>query len=113
MSFRKSDAEVVAVPNVALTRSRDGSTGTATFCFDDAVVLSRNDVWENGLITGLWLSDQEGVLHTTDLSISWAEGQPKELTAILVLKNELEWARFMRFMERYAVKHELAFSGAK
>ena len=49
------------VPSVSLTRSRDGSTGTATFRFERPGVLALNDVWNNGLITGLWLHDEEGL----------------------------------------------------
>eukprot|EP00310_Coccolithus_braarudii_P014241 CAMPEP_0183357684 /NCGR_PEP_ID=MMETSP0164_2-20130417/47011_1 /TAXON_ID=221442 /ORGANISM="Coccolithus pelagicus ssp braarudi, Strain PLY182g" /LENGTH=129 /DNA_ID=CAMNT_0025531367 /DNA_START=162 /DNA_END=551 /DNA_ORIENTATION=+ len=113
ISFRKADVEEYAVPDVRLTRSRDGTTGTATFRFEGASVLARDDVWENGLITGLWLSDEEGELQTPDLSITWVDGQPKELVAILVLKSETEWQRFMRFMKRYAARHDLSFSGAQ
>ena len=47
-----------------LTRSRDGSTGTATFKFERPSVLSLHDVWDNGLVTGLWLQDEEGSLHS-------------------------------------------------
>ena len=97
------------VPSVSLTRSRDGSTGTATFKFERPSVLSLHDVWDNGLVTGLWLQDEEGSLHSPDLSVDFAEGRPSELTAILVLKSPSEWERFMRFMRRYAEANDLAF----
>ena len=101
-------AELV-VPSVSLTRSRDGSTGTATFRFERPKVLSLNDVWDNGLITGIWLHDEEGRIHSTDLSVDFVDGRPAELQAIVVLKSPAEWERFMRFMRRYAEANELAF----
>mmetsp|Transcript_20804 Transcript_20804/g.40414 ORF Transcript_20804/g.40414 Transcript_20804/m.40414 type:complete len:165 (-) Transcript_20804:491-985(-) len=112
IAFRQQDPAELAVPDVALTRSRDGTTGTATFRFDSATVLERDDIWENGLVTGMWLRDSEGEMVTPDVSITWVQGQPKGIMAILVLKNEKEWQRFMRFMERYAEEHSLAFAGA-
>ncbi len=112
LAFRLDDEPEDAVPDVALTRSRDGTTGTATFRFGSSRVLEIDDVWENGLLTGLWLRDEEGVLHTTDLTLVFERGEPKQLVAILVLKSREEWQRFIRFMKRYAELHELAFEAS-
>jgi photosystem II protein len=92
--------------------SRDGSTGTATFRFQNPDVLSFNDVWENGLITGLWMKDDEGLLMTRDLDVAFERGSPTAMTAILVLKSTAEWDRFMRFMQRYAESNSLEFERA-
>ena len=111
ITWRKDDrfAEGV-VPSVSLTRSRDRSTGTATFRFERANVLSMNNVWNFGLITGIYLQDEEGLASSsTDLKVNFDKGQPKELVAILVLKSPAEWERFMRFMRRYAAANELEF----
>lgn len=105
-------AETV-VPSVSLTRSRDGSTGTATFNFERPRVVHMNDVWDNGLITGLWLHDEEGPIHSEDLKLKFVEGRPVELEAVLVLKSIPEWERFMRFMRRYAAANNLAFEKAE
>ena len=99
------------MPSVA-PRSRDGSTGTATFTFDQPSVLSVNDVWDRGLITGLWLRDEEGELVSSDLECVFEYGKPKQLVAIMVLKNRAEWERFIRFMERNAETNELSFASA-
>jgi photosystem II 13kDa protein len=112
VAWREEDAAETVVPSVSLTRSRDGSTGTATFTFDEPKVLSLNDVWDCGLITGLWLRDKEGVLVSTDLDARFEFGRPKQLVAILVLKSRAEWDRFMRFMARYAETNELSFESA-
>ena len=109
VSWRQQCEPERTVPEVSLTRSRDGSTGTATFRFWEPSCLSLHDVWERGLITGLWLRDEEGELMTADLDVTFERGRPRELTAILVLKSGAEWDRFMRFMKRYADQIGLAF----
>ena len=109
VSWREQSAPETVVPDVSLTRSRDGSTGTATFVFGDPSCLSLNDVWDNGVITGLWLRDEEGIFVTTDLDVQFERGRPRKLVAILVLKNSDEWERFMRFMRRYAEQSGLTF----
>ena len=110
VSWRKESEPETVVPDVSLTRSRDGSTGTATFRFlDPSITRSIHDVWNNGLITGLWLRDEEGFLVTTDLEANFERGRPRGVTAILVLKSSSEWDRFMRFMKRYAEANSLQF----
>ena len=113
LSWRQNSTPEAVVPTVSLTRSRDQSTGTATFKFDSPAVLSKDDIWINGLVTGLWLRDDEGELVSTDLTVDFVQGQPAVLTAILVLKSAAEWERFMRFMRRYADANELAFESAR
>ena len=51
------------LPDVRLTRSRDGSTGTATFRFKNPNILDKNTAKE-GEITGMYLIDEEGILET-------------------------------------------------
>jgi len=46
-----------------------------------------DNVWDKGLLTGLWISDAEGVLHTTDVSVVFTRGLPVQVVAILVLKS--------------------------
>ena len=112
LSWREESTPESVVPDVSLTRSRDGSTGTATFRFQDPEILSLHDIWNNGLITGLWLRDEEGVLMTRDVDVSFEKGRPRGMTAILVLKSSNEWERFMRFMRRFAETNALEFESA-
>ena len=112
LAFRADGDAEVHVPDVSLTRSRDKSTGTATFRFERASVLQLNDVWNNGLITGLWLQDEEGMLSTQDVKVTFRGGRPAGVVALLVLKNSDEWKRFMRFMRRYAEANDLSFESA-
>ena len=95
------------VPDVRLTRSRDGSHGTATFYFENPKALdndSTNDV------TGMYMIDEEGELVTREVKAKFVNGKPEALEAVYLMKSTAEWERFMRFMERYAEKNDLGFS---
>jgi photosystem II protein len=96
-----------AVPDVRLTRSRDGSNGTATFYFENPKALEGNRTEE---ITGMYMIDEEGEIVTREVKGKFVNGQPTALEAILLMKSKGEWERFMRFMERYAEEHGLGFS---
>ena len=113
LRFRQDGAAEEVVPTVALTRSRDQSTGTATFRFERPSVLTLHSVWEDGLITGLFVCDLEGCLSTRDLKLDFHQGRPQSLTAVLVLKSTEEWQRFLQFMRVYAIEHDLSFESAE
>ncbi|HEY9671534.1 MAG TPA: photosystem II reaction center protein Psb28 [Waterburya sp.] len=95
------------IPDVRLTRSRDGSNGTATFYFDKPKALDSNSTEE---ITGMYLIDDEGEIVTREVKGKFVNGQPSALEAIVLIKSSGEWDRFMRFMERYAEEHGLGFT---
>nr|UNJ16358.1 photosystem II protein W [Boldiaceae sp.] len=103
------DEEVI--PDVRLTRSRDGSTGTATFQFANPKVLDINTE-KNGEITGMYLVDEEGQLVSRDVNARFINGKPQAIEAIYVIKSPEDWDRFMRFMERYAQNNSLTFTKA-
>jgi len=100
------------VPDVKLTRAKDGSSGVATFnfnnpnCFDASTAVK-------GEVTGMFLSDDEGELMTTDVNAKFSNGKPQSIEATLVMKSPAEWDRFMRFMGNYAESNGLGFNGAK
>lgn len=95
------------IPDVRLTRSRDGSSGTATFYFENTKVLSNDS---KQAVTGMYLIDEEGELQTNIVNCKFINGEPKAIEATYVIKSPEEWERFMRFMERYAKEHGLEFS---
>nr|YP_009370340.1 photosystem II reaction center protein W [Bulboplastis apyrenoidosa]ARO90829.1 photosystem II reaction center protein W [Bulboplastis apyrenoidosa] len=99
------------VPNVSLTRSRDGNTGTAIFSFTNPQVFDIN-ASSQGEISGMYLLDEEGELSTRDVNAKFVNGKPQILEAIYIIKNPAEWDRFMRFMERYSRKNGLTFTKA-
>lgn len=95
------------VPDVRLTRSRDGSNGAATFYFQNPTALSQDSTDE---ITGMYMIDEEGELSTREVKATFVNGKPEALEAIYVMKSPAEWDRFMRFMERYAEENDLGFT---
>nr|QJH88375.1 PsbW [Pterocladia lucida] len=100
------------IPDVKLTRSRDGSTGTATFRFNNPDIL-RPDMEDKGDITGMYLKDDEGDMITKDVNAKFINGKPEAIEAIYIIKSPRDWDRFMRFMDKYADDNELSFTKAK
>lgn len=95
------------VPDVRLTRSKDGSQGTATFYFDKPKALDGTNTED---ITGMYMIDEEGEIVTREVKGKFVNGQPSALEAMVLMKSPQEWDRFMRFMERYAEEHGLGLS---
>mmetsp|Transcript_17446 Transcript_17446/g.45358 ORF Transcript_17446/g.45358 Transcript_17446/m.45358 type:complete len:158 (-) Transcript_17446:160-633(-) len=108
MEFIKGIKEP-CVPDVKLTRSRDGGQGTASFIFSQPSVFEAGN--ELGEITGLYMNDDEGTIATTDVNAKFVNGKPSAIECKYVMKSTYDWDRFMRFMERYAEENGLGFSG--
>ena len=104
---RGVDEEVI--PEVRLTRSKDGSNGTATFYFQNPKVLSEGSTQE---VTGMYMMDEEGEISTREVKGKFINGKPEAIEALYLMKSTDEWDRFMRFMERYAQEHDLGFEKA-
>nr|WRW10721.1 photosystem II reaction center protein W [Ascoseira mirabilis] len=100
--------EETTIPIINITRSTDGTTGTATFVFEDARIFY-TEISTQSEITGMFLNDSEGTLMTKDISVKFMRGKPKILQAIYIMKNIEAWDRFMRFMERYSEENKLTF----
>jgi photosystem II protein len=105
IQFSKGIDEKV-VPDVRLTRSKDGTNGAAFFYFDHPDALGQ-DFKED--VTGMYLLDDEGELTTRDVKAKFINGQPAALEAKYVMATPADWDRFMRFMERYAENNDLGF----
>lgn len=106
IQFSKGITEDV-VPDVRLTRSKDGTNGTATFYFENPKALSSTSTED---ITGMYMIDEEGEISTREVKAKFVNGQPAALEALYAMKSEQEWNRFMRFMQRYAEENELGFT---
>ncbi len=96
-----------AVPDVRLTRSRDGRSGTATFYFERPQALDKESTDE---ITGMYLIDEEGEITSREVKARFVNGEPVGIEATHVMKSSADWERFMRFMERYAAENGLGFT---
>lgn len=99
------------LPDVHLTRSRDGSTGTATFTFKNPTILDKTTM-KKGEITGMYLIDEEGILETRDVNARFINGKPEIVETIYIMENRDIWDRFMRFMDRYGEANGLVFTKA-
>ncbi|HEY9648794.1 MAG TPA: photosystem II reaction center protein Psb28 [Chroococcidiopsis sp.] len=108
IQFSRGTTEAV-VPDIRLTRSRDGSNGTATFYFEKPNALSNDSTQD---ITGMYMVDEEGEIMTREVNAKFVNGQPEALEALYVMKSAEEWDRFIRFMERYAEQNDLGFNKA-
>ena len=97
------------LPDVRLTRSRDGSTGTATFVFKNPNILDKRTTKE-GEITGMYLIDEEGILETRNVNAKFVNGKPEAIESIYIMKSPEAWDRFIRFMERYGETNGLVFT---
>lgn len=95
------------VPDVRLTRSRSGDTGTATFIFTNPKALAQSSTEE---ITGMYMIDEEGEIITREVKGRFVNGRAEALEAVYIMKSPDEWDRFIRFMERYAEQNDLGFS---
>ncbi|KAL0056076.1 hypothetical protein WJX82_007534 [Trebouxia sp. C0006] len=100
-----------SVPDVKLTRSKDGSSGTATFVFSTPSVFESSE--ELGDITGLFMIDDEGEFSTVDVQAKFVNGKPDRIEAKYIMRSAFEWDRFMRYMERYAEQQGLGFQKSK
>jgi photosystem II 13kDa protein len=104
--FRGVDEPVV--PDIRLTRSRDGRTGQAMFVFEGPDALAPESM---GDITGMFMVDEEGTLVTREVKARFVNGKASALEATYTWKSSDDFERFMRFAQRYADSHDLGFSG--
>jgi photosystem II 13kDa protein len=106
IQFSRGVAEAV-IPDVRLTRNKDGTNGTATFYFEKPDALMSSDM---DAITGMYLIDEEGEMSTLDVKAKFINGQPAAIEAVYIMRSADAWDRFIRFMDRYAEQNELGFS---
>ncbi|MBE9118300.1 photosystem II reaction center protein Psb28 [Lusitaniella coriacea LEGE 07157] len=106
IEFSKGIVEEI-VPDVRLTRSRNGNGGIANFRFDDPNALKSDSTEE---ITGMYMIDNEGEITTRDVKGVFVNGQARALEAMYVMRSAEEWERFLRFMKAYAEEQGLEFN---
>ena len=99
-----------AIPEIRLTRSKDGRTGQAFFVFEKPEALTKETMTD---IKGMILLDEEGELVTREVKARFVNGKPSALEATFIWKSEIDFERFMRFAQRYAKGHGLGYSSAE
>ncbi len=103
------DIQEPTLPIIRLTKSRNKTTGTATFIFIRPLVLDLMQtpvqslekmslVWENKRII------------TSDIQIMFHKGRPFLVKSIFLFKNAAEWFQFLNFMQHYSKETGLAFT---
>lgn len=100
------------IPDVKLTRAKDGSSGIARFMFDMPNVFDASTSSE-GEVTGMYMVDEEGELSTTDVNAKFSNGKPQSIESTYVMTSPEQWDRFMRFMESYGEANDLGFQAAR
>lgn len=103
IQFSRGIAEEI-IPDVRLTRAKDGTNGTATFYFKKPKAFADESAVA---ITGMYMIDEEGELTTKEVNAKYVNGQPEALEALYVMRSTAEWDRFIRFMDRYAAENGL------
>jgi photosystem II protein len=98
IQFLKGVDEMV-VPDIKLTRSIDGMTGTATFIFDQPNFLQASSE-PQGEITGMYMIDEEGEIATTDVNAKFLNGKPRIVEAVFIMRDPPTFDRVMRFLVR-------------
>ncbi len=83
IQFSKGVTEEV-VPEIKVTRSRTGDTGTATFYFNSPKILSEESTDE---VTGMYLVDEEGEIISREVKGKFVIGKPTAIEAVIVLKS--------------------------
>ena len=95
------------VPEIRLTRGKDGTTGQAIFLFEKPQAISSIT---SGEITGMRMIDSEGELLTRDVKVRFVDGEPLFLEAVYIWKKISDFDRFMRFAKSYAKSNGLRYS---
>lgn len=103
---RGKDEEVI--PDIRLTRAKDGGSGRAFFYFDNPQIIQEGNLD----ILGMYMIDDEGEVVAREVNAKFVNGQAKALEVVHSMRSVQEWDRFMRFMERYAESHNLDFNKA-
>ena len=96
------------IPEIRLTKSKDGKAGQALFRFDNPEALLSDDFKE---IQGMYLIDEEGQITTREINIavSRKNGKYTAIEAVYCWRSERDFNRFMRFANRYAKEVGLTY----
>ncbi len=104
--FNGVDEKVI--PQIRLTKSKDGYAGQAFFRFDNPEALLSDNFKD---IQGMYLLDEEGLITTREINIAVSKknGKYTAIEAVYCWRSERDFKRFMRFANRYAKQNGLAY----
>ena len=100
------------IPQIRLTKSKDGQAGQAFFRFDNPEALLSDNFKD---IQGMYLIDEEGRITTREINIAVSKknGKYTAIEAVYCWKSERDFNRFMRFANRYAKKFGLSYEQSR
>lgn len=87
--------------DVKITRSKDGDMSVAVFIFDVPNCMTGETAGSNEIL-GMYMIDDEGEMLTRNVNAKFVNGKAAGIEAIHKIDGEVEWERFLRFMNRYA-----------
>ena len=104
--FNGVDEKVI--PEIRLTKSKDGQAGQAFFRFNSPDALLSDNFKE---IQGMYLIDEEGKITTREINIAVSKknGKYTAIEAVYCWRSQRDFNRFMRFANRYAKQNGLAY----
>ena len=103
------DKKELTLPIIKLTKSLNGTTGTATFIFLKPT-LFYDALFSKDNITGMTLLWDNTQIETKDIEIFFKNGNPYLIKATLIFKNSKEWFRFLNFMTYYSKETGISFN---
>ncbi|GAB4210277.1 MAG: photosystem II reaction center protein Psb28 [Synechococcales cyanobacterium] len=89
--------------NVRLYKSKGSERGSAIFRFE-TLNTPTNDMY------GMRMLDEEGEILCRELRAKYVNGKFAALEVVYDMKNQEEWDRFMRFMERFSASNNMGMS---
>ena len=111
IEFLKNNSEST-LPIIQLTKSRNKSTGTASFIFIKPKLFSLVEK-EIICLTTMALIWENKKIITNDICVKFYKGKPFLIKSIFVFKNSFQWFEFLNFMQYYSNEIGLAFTTIK
>lgn len=109
--YLKSGKHYEFTPQIRLTRSKNGTTGTAIFEIDIREFDSIHDTIDP--IYGIGLK-KDGYIRMADVChFVWSLGKPIKITAIFIFATPEEKQEFFNYYPYYAINNNLEFFPAQ
>tara|TARA_Y100001968_G_scaffold183133_1_gene167784 strand:- start:49770 stop:50132 length:363 start_codon:yes stop_codon:yes gene_type:complete len=104
--------EEIVIPEIRLSKSKNGNTGQAVFTFKNPSVLISENFKE---INGMYLLDEEGTITVKEINVAVSKknGKYTALQAIYTWNSKQGFERIMRFANRYAQEKGLQYQEKK
>ena len=103
------DIQEPTLPIIRLTKSRNKTTGTATFIFIRPLVLDLLQTPAQSLEKMSLIWENKRII-TSDIQIVFHKGRPFLVKSIFLFKNATEWFQFLNFMQHYSKETGLYFT---